>query len=50
MACDWWLIPEKNESIEAYAAHGPNIAEPDPVLVGVSFGGHGSGNESPFGC
>ncbi|HPF11293.1 MAG TPA: alpha/beta hydrolase [Flavobacteriaceae bacterium] len=35
-----WLIPEKNESIEAYAARmAQSIAEPDPVLVGVSFGG-----------
>ncbi len=35
-----WKIPEKNETIEAYAARMKNeIHHPNPVLVGLSFGG-----------
>ncbi len=35
-----WLIPEKNESMTAYAKRmTAGITEPNPVLVGVSFGG-----------
>lgn len=35
-----WQIPEKDESIQAYAKRmAEQITEPSPVLVGVSFGG-----------
>lgn len=35
-----WLIPEKNESLEAYAKRmASRIKENDAILIGVSFGG-----------
>ncbi|MBV9987750.1 MAG: alpha/beta hydrolase [Chitinophagaceae bacterium] len=35
-----WLVPEKKESIEAYAGRmAARITEPGPVIVGLSFGG-----------
>lgn len=35
-----WLIPEKNESIEQYALRmAAQISEPNPILMGLSFGG-----------
>jgi len=35
-----WKIPEKHESIESYASRmNKNIVHPNPVLVGLSFGG-----------
>ncbi len=35
-----WLIPEKNETIEQYAKRmAAKVTEPNPILVGVSFGG-----------
>ncbi len=35
-----WLIPEKNESLKAYAERmARRIQEKDPILIGVSFGG-----------
>lgn len=35
-----WLIPEKNESISDYTKRlAKSITAPNPVLVGVSFGG-----------
>lgn len=35
-----WMIPEKNESIEAYAKRmAARIKAPNPILIGVSFGG-----------
>ncbi|HZW78283.1 MAG TPA: alpha/beta hydrolase [Flavobacteriaceae bacterium] len=35
-----WLIPEKDESLVHYAKRmAERIADPNPVLVGVSFGG-----------
>lgn len=35
-----WLIPKPDEGIEAYASRMLlEIAEPDPVIVGLSFGG-----------
>lgn len=35
-----WLIPEKNETISAYASRmREGIQHPNPVLMGLSFGG-----------
>tara|TARA_A100001391_G_scaffold133673_1_gene92692 strand:- start:252 stop:911 length:660 start_codon:yes stop_codon:yes gene_type:complete len=35
-----WLIPEKNESLKAYAERmARRIQEKNPILIGVSFGG-----------
>ncbi len=35
-----WKIPEKHETIESYAARmNQDILHPNPVLVGLSFGG-----------
>jgi len=35
-----WLIPVKNESIQDYAKRmAAEVIEPNPVLIGVSFGG-----------
>jgi pimeloyl-ACP methyl ester carboxylesterase len=35
-----WMIPEENETLEAYAKRmAAKIEYPNPVLVGVSFGG-----------
>ena len=35
-----WLIPEKDESISAYAQRmAAHVEHPNPVLLGVSFGG-----------
>ncbi len=35
-----WLIPEKNESLKAYAERmARRIQEKSPILIGVSFGG-----------
>lgn len=35
-----WLMPEKNESISHYAGRmAAQIKHPNPVLIGVSFGG-----------
>lgn len=35
-----WLPPSRNESIESYAKRmAARITEPDPVIVGLSFGG-----------
>jgi pimeloyl-ACP methyl ester carboxylesterase len=35
-----WLIPEKNETLSAYASRMASfVTEPNAVLVGVSFGG-----------
>jgi pimeloyl-ACP methyl ester carboxylesterase len=35
-----WLIPEKDESISAYAQRmAAHVKHPNPVLLGVSFGG-----------
>jgi len=35
-----WKIPEKHESIESYAARMcKEISHPNPVLIGLSFGG-----------
>ncbi len=35
-----WLIPEKKESLEHYAKRmASSIVAPDPVIIGVSFGG-----------
>lgn len=35
-----WLIPDKNESMQQYAARMASfVAEEDAVLIGVSFGG-----------
>lgn len=35
-----WLIPEKNESLQAYAIRlSRGIVHENPILVGVSFGG-----------
>lgn len=35
-----WLMPKKNESLSAYALRFSKlISQPNPVLVGVSFGG-----------
>ena len=35
-----WLIPEKDESISAYAQRmAAHVNHPNPVLLGVSFGG-----------
>jgi pimeloyl-ACP methyl ester carboxylesterase len=35
-----WLIPEKNESLEAYAKRmASRVKEKDAILIGVSFGG-----------
>jgi pimeloyl-ACP methyl ester carboxylesterase len=35
-----WKIPEKNESIQSYAQRmREEILHPDPILVGLSFGG-----------
>ncbi len=35
-----WIIPEKNETIEQYAKRmAAKVTEPNPILVGVSFGG-----------
>ncbi len=35
-----WLIPEKNESLTQYAQRlAAEVTAPEPVLVGVSFGG-----------
>lgn len=35
-----WKIPEKNESIQSFAQRmQKDIAQPDPVLIGLSFGG-----------
>lgn len=35
-----WLMPEKREPIDHYAARmAENITEPNPVLMGLSFGG-----------
>ncbi|MGN6248777.1 MAG: alpha/beta hydrolase [Ginsengibacter sp.] len=35
-----WKIPEKKESIESYAARmASEIVHPNPVLIGLSFGG-----------
>src|ERR1044071_3731439 len=35
-----WLIPERTETIDAYARRmAASIKEDDPILIGVSFGG-----------
>ncbi|HLW30820.1 MAG TPA: alpha/beta hydrolase [Aequorivita sp.] len=35
-----WMIPEKNESIEDYAKRmAARVKSPNPILIGVSFGG-----------
>lgn len=35
-----WIVPEKDEDIAHYAARmRVNIAEPEPILLGLSFGG-----------
>jgi hypothetical protein len=35
-----WIIPEKDETIEQYAKRmAAKVTEPNPILVGVSFGG-----------
>ena len=35
-----WLIPVKNESIQDYAKRmAAEVKEPNPILIGVSFGG-----------
>jgi len=35
-----WIIPEKNETIERYASRiRRGISSPNPILVGLSFGG-----------
>ena len=35
-----WFLPIKNESLESYAQRmAENVKQPDPVLIGVSFGG-----------
>lgn len=35
-----WIIPEKHESIASYAQRmGKDIVHPNPVLIGLSFGG-----------
>jgi hypothetical protein len=35
-----WLVPIKNEAIEAYASRMASIIEhPQPIILGVSFGG-----------
>ena len=35
-----WIIPFQNESLESYAKRiSKKITKPDPILIGVSFGG-----------
>lgn len=35
-----WIVPVKGESIESYAKRmAERIAEPDPIIIGLSFGG-----------